>query len=169
MHNHFISCQVTELNDHPQANKLKVAKVFDGKSHYTVVCGAKNIRLNMITVLAQIGATTAQGLQIKESAIRGVTSQGMLCSPLELGISSEQGIIDLPPQTKVGTNLSQISTDLLSSTPWWSYKLVEKFYVDPAKSTISIQRGNFTEAPKNLMLTSETYWHEGQYHYRHFA
>ena len=164
----FVSCQITDLNDHPSAHKLKVANVFDGTHSYNIVCGAKNIRPHMLTILAKVGATTHQGLTIQESNIRGVTSQGMLCSPLELGLSQEQGIVDLPLQTKLGLPLHLIDKNLLSSTPWWSYRLVEKFFHDSKLHTIFIQRGTFPELDSNFILTSETYWYDGQYHYRHF-
>lgn len=164
----FVSCTVVELNAHPQATKLKVAKVTDGINHFTVVCGAKNIRVNMQTVLAKIGATTHQGTIIQESSIRGVLSQGMLCSPLELGVSQEQGIIDLPPKTKPGTELKNIPQNQLSSTPWWDYQLIERFYSDDKNRSIHVQRDQFEQERKNHHLISETYWFNGQYHYRQF-
>ncbi len=120
----------------------------------------------MHTILAKIGATTHQGTIIQESTIRGVISQGMLCSPLELGISSEQGIVDLPPNSKLGLPLKDIPKDQLSSIPWWNYQLVEKFFIDNNNNAIVVQRAPFNEAMKNYMLVSETYWFNGEYHYR---
>lgn len=166
----FITCKVVDLKDHPQATKLKIATVNDGSKNYSVVCGAKNIRLNMITILAQIGATTAQGLTIKESAIRGINSEGMLCSPLELGVAQEQGIVDLAPTTKLGMDIKSISAKELSSTPWWQYKLVEQFYTDKDNKIIVAHRPREREIKNttNMILSSETYWFDGQYYHRHF-
>lgn len=165
----FITCKILDLKDHPQASKLKVATVSDGKNNFTIVCGAKNIRVGMVSVLAKVGATTIHGLLIQESAIRGVTSEGMLCSPLELGISQEQGIVDLPPQTQLGITVSGLSKDSLSSTPWWSYQLVERFYTDAKNKNISIQRSpDFKALGTENVLSSETYWYEGKYHYRNY-
>lgn len=168
--NTLITCKVVDLKDHPQASKLKIATVNDGSKNYNVVCGAKNIRLNMITILAQIGATTAQGLIIQESTIRGVKSEGMLCSPLELGVSQEQGIVDLAPITKLGVDIKSISQKELSSTPWWQYKLVEQFYTDKDNKSIVAHRPSEGEQKKitNMILSSETYWFDGQYYHRHF-
>lgn len=167
----FVTCKILEISNHPQANKLKVAKVSDGTTEFTIVCGAKNIRLNMLSVLAKIGATTPSGMLIQESTIRGVNSQGMLCSALELGISQEQGIIDLPPTIPIGANLNTLPTEVLSSTPWWSYKLVERFFIDTKTSTIKIQKDEFEHKldVKKFKILSETYWFNGKYHYRQFA
>lgn len=166
----FKTCKVIDLKDHPQATKLKLAIVSDGVKNFNIVCGAKNIRLNMITILAEIGSTTAQGLTIKESTIRGSISEGMLCSPLELGISQEQGIVDLPPKTSLGIELSKIDNKYLSSTPWWQYKLVEQFYCDMKSKTIKniLISDENKKYPIGMDLISETYWHEGQYLHRHF-
>ncbi len=164
----FVTCKIIELNDHPQANKLKVAKVTDGKNTYSVVCGAKNIRLDMISILAKIGAKTVTGTVIQESTIRGVPSSGMLCSPLELGVSQEQGIVDLPPKTAVGTSLESIDKNQLSSIAWWDYTLVERFYFDPSTKAIQVHRDQFDKSFEKFKLVSETYWSNGAYHYRQF-
>lgn len=164
----FLTCKITELNDHPSASKLKVALVYDGTSNYKVVCGAKNIRLGMFTILAQIGAKTINGTIIQESTIRGILSQGMLCSPLELGLSQEQGIIDLPPTTILGVEMGKIEKNLLSSTPWWNYKLIERFYSNPKSNAIMVQRDQLNSATSDKIILSETYWFNGSYHYRQF-
>ncbi|MDR2401664.1 MAG: phenylalanine--tRNA ligase subunit beta, partial [Deferribacteraceae bacterium] len=97
---------VDEIHDHPDAKKLHICKVFDGKNRYQVVCGAPNAHAGMIAVLAKIGAEL-DGLQIKESVIRGVKSEGMLCSEKELGVSGDHsGILELPPETPLDTDLN---------------------------------------------------------------
>lgn len=163
---HFVTCKIIELNDHPQATKLKIAKVFDGKNSYSVVCGAKNIRIDMISILAKIGAKTVAGTIIQESTIRGESSHGMLCSPLELGISQEQGIIDLPPKTAIGADLQSIDKNHLSSVAWWDYQLVERFYLNAKDHSIQIQRDHFDKNLDQMNILSETYWFNGAYHYR---
>ncbi|MDB1135235.1 phenylalanine--tRNA ligase subunit beta [Candidatus Anaplasma sp. TIGMIC] len=95
----FVVAKVEEVAAHPNANKLSVCKVFDGEKTLQVVCGAPNVQVGMVTVLAHVGAVVPQsGIVINKAAIRGIDSEGMLCSLAELGISSEynsDGIADL--------------------------------------------------------------------------
>lgn len=110
--------EVREAKQHPDADKLSVATVFDGKEEHEVVCGAPNCRTGMKTAFAPLGASI-QGKKIKKGKLRGVTSHGMLCSEVELGIgSNDEGIaeLDLP----VGQDLSEIYGDVvfeISLTP----------------------------------------------------
>ena len=164
----FVTCQVIQLDNHPQASKLKIAVVSDGHMKYSVVCGAKNIKLNMVTILAKPGATTNKGLKIQESSIRGVTSMGMLCSPLELGISQEQGIIDLNPKTILGIDYTGLAPSELSSTPWWSFKLLEQIFWDEKNKKMIIFRDNFGKIASHLQILSETYWFGDKFHYRKY-
>ena len=103
----FKVCQIKKISKHPNADKLKVCEVYDGNKYVEVVCGAKNARENLVTVLAPVGATLpSQGkdetIKIKESNIRDVKSYGMLCSSNELGLGPESdGIIEL--------NLNEVS------------------------------------------------------------
>ncbi|MDR2883694.1 MAG: phenylalanine--tRNA ligase subunit beta [Deferribacteraceae bacterium] len=88
---------VSDVSKHPDADKLNVCKVFDGKEELQIVCGAPNVAKDQYVILAKIGATLPGGLKIKAAKIRGVESFGMLCSESELGISdSHNGIIVLP-------------------------------------------------------------------------
>ena len=77
----FISVKVVEVYKHPDAEKLNICEVFDGKNTFNVVCGAPNVKLGMIGVFANIG-TFIPGLDLilKKSKIRGEESIGMLCS-----------------------------------------------------------------------------------------
>lgn len=108
---------VTETEKHPNADKLTVAKVFDGKEYFQVVCGAPNCRPGLKTAFAKIGAvfTDEQGsFTIKKSKLRGIESHGMLCSGKELGLSEEaEGIIELPENVEVGSCLSAIYGDTI--------------------------------------------------------
>ncbi len=96
--------EVTHVEKHPNADKLTLTHVTDGKASYQVVCGAPNCRVGMRVAFARIGAVLklADGstLQIKQAKIRGVESFGMLCAGDELQISEKgDGILDLPSDT----------------------------------------------------------------------
>ncbi len=103
--------QVLEANPHPNADRLRVATVTDGKENYQVVCGAPNCRAGITVAFAKIGASLqdpeGKSWKIKKSKIRDVESQGMLCSEKELGLSENQdGIIELPSSWQLGTDLA---------------------------------------------------------------
>ena len=100
----FIVAEIEDATQHPQADKLRVCKVNDGTSVRQVVCGAPNARAGIKVVLATEGVKIpANGMVIKKSDIRGVESNGMLCSAAELGLGTDGGgIIELPADAKVG-------------------------------------------------------------------
>ena len=99
----IITARVLKVNDHPNADKLKICLVNDGKDDHNIICGAPNVTENQIVVLAKIGAILPGNFRIKEANIRGEKSSGMICSERELGISDEhEGIIELPMDTSVG-------------------------------------------------------------------
>ena len=106
----FISVKVIEVNKHPNADKLKICIVFDGKQNIQVICGAHNVKLGMIGVFANVD-TYIPGLDLtlKKGNIRGEESNGMLCSEKELNISNNhEGIIELPQDTKLGIKVVEI-------------------------------------------------------------
>ena len=87
---------VEAVAEHPNADKLKVCRVYDGEVRLTVVCGAPNVRVGLKSALARVGAVLPGGLEIKRAALRGVESSGMLCSEVELGLGDDEtGILDL--------------------------------------------------------------------------
>jgi phenylalanyl-tRNA synthetase beta chain len=91
---------------HPDADKLQVLTVDTGDgTPLQVVCGAPNARAGMVGVLGLPGAVVpANGLQLKKSAIRGVESNGMMCSTRELELGEDHdGIIELPEDAPIGT------------------------------------------------------------------
>ncbi len=104
--------QVVELEPHPDADKLQVAKVNIGaKENLQIVCGAKNIELNKLFPVAVIGAVLPGNFKIKETKLRGVLSEGMLCSEKELGLSdSSKGLMLLPSSEAfvIGNNIRDI-------------------------------------------------------------
>jgi phenylalanyl-tRNA synthetase beta chain len=103
--------QVTAINPHPNADKLRLATVETGQGQETVVCGAWNFVTGDKIVFASIGAVLTDGhnggtLRLKPAKIRGVESRGMICSEMELGISQEHsGILILPADAPVGMPL----------------------------------------------------------------
>jgi phenylalanyl-tRNA synthetase beta chain len=104
-----IVAKVLSVTPHPDATKLQVAQVFDGQITYQVVCGAKNCRKDLITAFAKPGAVLGETnpFTIQEKPLRGVHSQGMLCSADELGLSSveEEGILEFGEAFPIGTDL----------------------------------------------------------------
>ncbi len=100
----FIVGYVVEARPHPDANRLSVCVVDTGKEKVQVVCGAPNARTGMKGVFAAAGTTIpGTGLALKAGSIRGQASNGMLCSPREMGISDDhEGIIELPDDAPVG-------------------------------------------------------------------
>lgn len=98
--------QIKEINPHPNADRLQVAKVFTGIEDLQIVCGAPNIAVGQKVPLALIG-TKLEDFEIKKAEIRGVESFGMMCSEKELGLSGEHaGIKVLPEDYKIGEKLS---------------------------------------------------------------
>ncbi len=93
--------KVVEINSHPDADKLQVTKVDIGADEpLQIVCGAKNVALNKLFPVATIGATLQGNLKIKKTKLRGVYSEGMLCSEKELGIADSSSGLMLLPKTK---------------------------------------------------------------------
>lgn len=100
----FCVAQVISAEAHPNADRLRVCIVDTGNGETQVVCGAPNACAGMKGVFAPPGTTLpGSGLLLKETKIRGVPSQGMLCSEREMGLSDEhEGIIELAADAKVG-------------------------------------------------------------------
>ncbi|MBA1147380.1 phenylalanine--tRNA ligase subunit beta [Ectothiorhodospiraceae bacterium WFHF3C12] len=98
--------QIVDCEPHPDADRLQVCRVSDGTNMHQVVCGAPNARPDMLAPFALVGAELPGGLTIKQAKLRGVESQGMLCSAKELGISEDAaGLMELPPSAQVGEKL----------------------------------------------------------------
>lgn len=161
----IISVKVLKLEKHPNANKLQIALVSDGKNETKVICGANNIKEGMITILAQVGSITPKGVEIKLSNLRGEDSYGMLCSPKDLLISDESGIIDLPKETPLGKELSSFQKSELSSTPWYLYKLVDTHRVDKDGGI----RVEATTKQNSDNIISQSYWDGTKYIYRNYS
>ena len=112
----FRVARVLTAEKHPQADKLQVLSVDLGDGNpLQVVCGAPNARAGLVGVLGLPGAVVpANGMELRKSAIRGVESNGMMCSTRELGLGEEHdGIIELPADAPIGTSFA----DYLGSDP----------------------------------------------------
>ncbi len=106
--------EVVEKNPHPSGDKLCVATVSDGTQTYQVVCGAPNCRVGLKTPFAKIGAKIG-GSRIKKTKLRGVESEGMLCSheELELPDGTLDGIMELSQELEAGVDLATLYGDLI--------------------------------------------------------
>ena len=102
-----VIAEVVECSRHPDADKLSVCKVSDGGDELIdIVCGAPNVRVGLRTPLAKPGVKLPNGLKLRKAKIRGVVSNGMLCSAVEIGLGDESdGIMELPGDAPVGESL----------------------------------------------------------------
>ncbi|MDD5127285.1 MAG: phenylalanine--tRNA ligase subunit beta [Dehalococcoidales bacterium] len=104
--------QITAINPHPNADRLRLATVDYSTGQETVVCGAPNLTVGDKIAFAKLGAEltdphTGQKVKLKTAKIRGVASSGMVVSEKELGISeNHEGIMVLPPDAPLGTALA---------------------------------------------------------------
>ena len=111
--------EVIALNPHPNADRIKLATVNLSTQQVTTVCGAPNISLGQKVTFAYIGARlkdpyTGEDTVLKPAKIRGVASEGMVCSEKELGISdSHEGILVLPPDAPLGAPLGDYLGDVI--------------------------------------------------------
>ncbi|MDR0822892.1 MAG: phenylalanine--tRNA ligase subunit beta [Endomicrobium sp.] len=104
-----ITAKVVSVEKHPNADKLSLCLINDDTNDYHIVCGAKNIAAGQIVPLSLIGAVLPGGFEIKKSKIRGIESEGMICSAAELGLAQKSdGIMVLPENTKVGVPLETV-------------------------------------------------------------
>ncbi|MGD9066354.1 MAG: phenylalanine--tRNA ligase subunit beta, partial [Desulfobacterales bacterium] len=100
--------RIEEMSPHPNADKLRICRVNTGDQILSVVCGAPNVQTGMLAPLAKPGTVFPDGSQLKESVIRGISSEGMLCSDVELGLGIDRsGIKALDLSLKVGDRLAE--------------------------------------------------------------
>lgn len=105
-----VVAQILESTQHPNADRLSVCKVDDGSgSPRQIVCGAKNYQVGDKVPLALPGAVLPGDFKIKVGKLRGVESQGMLCSAKELNLAEDAaGLLILPPAARIGTPLAEL-------------------------------------------------------------
>ena len=99
--------RIVAVEPHPNADALTICRVDDGSGEEaSVVCGAPNVKAGLVGVLGRVGARLPNGMVLKRSKIRGVTSEGMLLAPDEMGLGSEhEGIVVLPPDAPIGEEI----------------------------------------------------------------
>ncbi len=109
----FRVAKVLTAERHPQADKLQVLTVDagDGGPPLQIVCGAPNARAGLVGVLGLPGAVVpANGMELKVAAVRGVESNGMMCSTRELELGDDHdGIIELPADAPIGASFADYS------------------------------------------------------------
>ena len=105
-----IVSQITASSRHPNADRLSVCEVDDGSGiKRQIVCGATNYKAGDKVPLALPGAKLPNGTEIRKSKLRGVESEGMLCSPIELGFGEDaSGLLILSPDAKVGAPIADL-------------------------------------------------------------
>jgi phenylalanyl-tRNA synthetase beta chain len=102
-----VVAEVKEVKPHPQAEHLKVCAVDCGAPKpINIVCGADNVRTGLRVPLARLGAELPGSKRIERAELRGVVSEGMLCSAAELGLAeSAAGLMELPPEAPLGEEI----------------------------------------------------------------
>lgn len=105
----FVVALVEFVSPHPDAKKLNICQVFDGKNKLQVVCGASNVSAGLKVAFAPIGSVIpANEMVIKKAKIRNVESNGMICSGSELCLSDDsEGIMELKESAEVGSNFAE--------------------------------------------------------------
>jgi len=105
-----VVAKIVASAQHPNADRLSVCQVDAGSGQQRqIVCGAKNYKVGDKVPLALPGAVLANDLKIRPSKLRGVESQGMLCSPSELGLSEDSdGLLILSPEAKIGEPIGSL-------------------------------------------------------------
>jgi phenylalanyl-tRNA synthetase beta chain len=107
---------VTSREKHPDADKLSVCTIDAGQGEaLQIVCGAPNVAAGQKVPVALVGANLPDGLHIKRAKLRGVESQGMICSAKELGLNDrllpkeiQEGILVLPAETPIGASILDV-------------------------------------------------------------
>jgi phenylalanyl-tRNA synthetase beta chain len=107
---HVVAAEILESTQHPNADRLSVCKVNDGSPEpRQIVCGAKNYKVGDKVPLALPGAVLPGDFKIKTGKLRGVESEGMMCSAKELRLAEDsEGLLILPPETTPGTPIKDL-------------------------------------------------------------
>lgn len=101
-----VVARITRCRPHPDADKLRLCEVDDGKQVFPVVCGAANAREGLIVPFARVGAVLPGDLKIKKAKLRGEPSEGMLCGASELGLEDRiDGLLELPDDAPLGADI----------------------------------------------------------------
>ncbi|MEO5367073.1 MAG: phenylalanine--tRNA ligase subunit beta [Magnetococcus sp. WYHC-3] len=105
----YVVAEVRACEPHPNADRLRLCKVFDGTDELQIVCGAPNVAVGQKVCLAKLGAVLPDGSKLKKAKIRGVESFGMLCAEDELGLSNRhEGLLVLDQALTPGLPLTEV-------------------------------------------------------------
>src|SRR5438128_658332 len=105
-----VVARILDILPHPDADRIRLADVDAGDGlPVRVVCGAPNIEVGMVVPFAPVGAHLPGDFEIERRKIRGQVSEGMLCSPRELGLGDDHdGILELPADAALGTDVREV-------------------------------------------------------------
>lgn len=107
-----VTARIVKIEPHPDADKLVICQLDIRKDEYLqIVTGAKNMKEGDIVPAALHGASLANGLKIKKGKLRGIVSNGMMCSEEELGLAEEGtalGLMILPMDTPIGEDIKEV-------------------------------------------------------------
>ena len=105
----FSVAKIIEAVQHPNADRLRVCQVDTKDGRKEIVCGAPNARAGLVTIYAPLGTyIPGSGITLEARPVRGVVSNGMLCSGAELQVDTDgDGILELPETLDVGTSAAQ--------------------------------------------------------------
>ncbi len=104
-----VTGKIIEITKHPNADRLRICQVDVGDTVLQIVTGADNVYEGAVVPVALHGSKLPIGVRIKKSKLRGVVSNGMLCSEEELGLSeSSSGIMILPEDTPIGKDIKEV-------------------------------------------------------------
>jgi phenylalanyl-tRNA synthetase beta chain len=107
--NGVVVARILDVVPHPDADRIRLADVDDGTTQTRVVCGAPNIERGMLVPFARVGAVLPGDFEITRRKIRGVVSEGMLCSARELGLGDDHsGILALAPDATLGDDVRAV-------------------------------------------------------------
>ena len=151
--------RVLSVEAHPNADKLTLCRVSVGPETLQIICGAPNVREGLGVVVALPGTTLPGDFKIKKSKVRGVESQGMLCSERELGLSEDhQGFMELSDEIEPGSSFiesvglkdTQIEVDLTPNRPDCAS------VIGVARETAGILRTKIKVPCKHTQLTANS-------------
>src|SRR5690606_11333487 len=108
--NHIFVSVIKSLRKHPEADKLNLVTIdYGAKELKEVVCGAPNVKVGLKVPYAPVGTVLPGGCKLEPKKIRGILSEGMLCSEKELGLGEgASGLMELSEASTIGSKLSEI-------------------------------------------------------------
>jgi phenylalanyl-tRNA synthetase beta chain len=107
--NGVVAARILDVVRHPDADRIRLADIDFGSGQLRVVCGAPNIEAGMVVPFARVGAVLPGDFKIERRKIRGVVSEGMLCSARELGLGDDHaGILELGSDAPLGTDVREV-------------------------------------------------------------